>query len=549
MSRLPALHARNLRLTALGACLVLVGCGEEPTTKVYAALDPAPPVLKRLTQAQYEASIVDLLGAGLTLPSNLEPDLAVEGLLSVGASISTVSKRGVEQYEAAARSLAGQLVADKQRLAGLLPCVPNGAVDVACLTQFLTLRGRLIWRRPLTKAELARLVAIGTKAATTLKSFDAAIEYSLAALLQSPHFLYRVELGGAADDGKRALTQVEFASRLSYFLWNGPPDALLLDAATNGALATTQQVAAHVDRMLADAKLERAVRAFFGEWLHLGDLDDLGKDPTIYKHFSADLGRAAREETLRLATSVVLKQDASIASFLTARTTSVTRRLAAIYNIKAPVDEGFGEVTLPAGGERQGFLGQVSFLALNAHPVSTSATLRGIFVREALLCQSVPAPPAGVNTMLPAVDPTARTMRERLELHMSVPECKGCHSFTDPIGFGMENLDGIGRWRATDDGAAIDATGELEGETFGGFRELTQVIANSKRFHRCVPEKLFSFAMAHHYTDGEEGVLTKLTDDFVANGSRIKPLMRAIAISEVFRRVGPIQMTEPEVNP
>ena len=292
--------------------------------------------------------------------------------------------------------------------------------------------------------------------------------------------------------------------------------------------------------MLADPKLERAVRAFFTEWLHLNELDGLNKDPTIFKHFSADLGKMAREESLRLASWVVLDQDADIGLLLTARKTWVTRRLAALYNIQVPPKDGFMEVEIPDSSQRQGFLGQVSFLGLNSHPVSSSATLRGIFVREALMCDFVPAPPAGVNTSLPEPDPTAKTLRERLEVHMSAPACKGCHAFIDPVGFGMENFDGIGRWRETDNGAAIDASGDLDGDKFDDFRTLTTRIANSDKFSRCVPEKLITYALGHHYSAGESGAVKRLTDGFIDKGRRVKTLMRDIALSDLFRRVGAV---------
>ncbi len=536
-----------LRLALVVAISIASACTPPPAETSYAALEPAPPQLKRLTRAQYLTTLGDLLGEGLALPTSIEPDLSVEGLLSLGASISTLSKRGVEQYDDAARSLARQMTESPQRLVALLPCATTGTKDEACLKSLVTDFGRRAWRRPLTDAETSGLLTIGLDAQQTLGTFEHGVEFILMDLLQSPYFLYRSELGNAQQglvEGSH-LKGYDLASKLSYFLWNGPPDQTLLNAARDGLLDDKAGLQTQVARMMDDPKLERAVRAFFSEWLHLNELDGLNKDPNIFKHFSADLGKMAREETLRLATWVTLEQDADIGLLLTARKTWVTRRLAALYNIKVPPQDGFIEVDIPDDSPRQGFLGQVSFLGLNSHPVSSSATLRGIFVRTALLCDFVAPPPAGVNTSLPEPDPEAKTLRERLEVHMNAPACKGCHAYIDPIGFGIENFDGVGRWRLTDNDAPIDASGELDGEKFKDFRGLTYLIANSEKFSRCVPEKLITFALGHHDVDGEKGAIDRLTDRFISKGRRIKSLMRDIALSDLFGRVGAIEGGQP----
>jgi len=518
-----------------------LGCGadDEPVEPVapaveYEALEPAAPTLIRLTQAQYANVVTDLLGDGLALPATLEPDTRAEGLLAVGASVTPISSRGVELYTEGALSLATQVMATAEGRAKVVPCQPSGATDEACMRQLLETFGRRAWRRPLTEDEIASFLAIGKSAADTLGTFDGGATYVVAALLQSPHFLYRVELG-------LQLTGWEVASRLSFFLWNTAPDEALLDAAADGTLDTAEGIAAQAQRLLDDARSRQAVRSFITDWLHLHELDHLNKDPNIYKHFTPELGAMAREETLLLAEHLVFDVEADFRDLFTTQTTFVNRRLAAIYNIAAVTDEGFGQVQLPQGEQRRGFLGQVAFLGLHSHAVESSATLRGAFLREHVLCDPVPPPPAGLNTAIPEPSETARTLKERLLEHMQDPSCSVCHEFIDVPGFGFENFDGIGRFRLTDHGAPIDPTGRLDNIDFADFGELAGLISQSPQLTACVVKKLYSYAVAHPVEKGEAGVLAELGDRFAAGEYRLKQLMLDIATHRAFVTQGEVQ--------
>jgi len=258
----------------------------------------------------------------------------------------------------------------------------------------------------------------------------------------------------------------EMATRLSFFLWNSIPDQELLQAAQAGDLVSDAGLQGQIDRMLADPRAIEGVRNLFTEMLHLDLLDDLSKDPTVYTYMSDTLGSSAREESLQDIQSLVFDDDGSYLDLFTSQQTHVDRTLAALYNIPAPSPDGFGTVTLDPAGGRRGFLGQAAFLALNAHAVSTSATRRGIFVREVLLCQQIPDPPANANTAIPEVSADAPIMRDRIAEHLADPFCASCHSLTDPIGLGFESFDGIGRWRSTENGATIDPSGTLDGVDF-----------------------------------------------------------------------------------
>lgn len=513
---------------------------EPVATETLENFAPAPPTLARLTQRQYRNTIGDLFGEDIVAPASLEQDLPSAGLQAVGATTNSVSPRGVEQYFEGAKSLAAQLFETTARRDAIVSCTPSGTADTACMAEVLSTWGRRLWRRPLTTTEVDAVVALAAQAAGALESFDRGLEYGFIALLSSPHFLYRVEVG-QSDGDARFLTPFEFATRLSFFLWNSTPDDALLEAAEDGRLDTEEGRLEQIDRLMADPRNREATRNFVAEWLHLYELDEMGKDPFVFKHFSPELGASAREETLRLAEHVIYALDADFRTFFTSRTTFVDRRLAAIYNIPAPAEEGFAQVELPSDGARAGFLGQVSFLGLHAHPVSSSATLRGVFIRKTLLCQAVPSPPAGLNTAIPEPSEDAKTLRERLLVHMEDPSCGACHGFIDPPGFGLEQFDGIGRYRVEDNGAPIDPTGELDGDPFETPVELMELIANHAGLTQCVVKQLYSYATGHSPVSGEYALLDALDERFAAGGFRFQQLMRDVATSPGFRTVAPVE--------
>lgn len=533
------------RISSIGlgitvALLLFTGCQAEGT-KVPDTLDVGPPpqveapapVLLRLTQQQYTHCVADLFGPSVVVPSGLEPDSQNDGLVALGSSYSSVSPLGAERYADAAFSIAKQAVEQ----AGI---GPDCSLETeGCLREFAQSMGGRVWRRPLVAEELDVLVSLGQQAQSALVDSKSSLETVLATLLQSPYFLYRVEVGGGAE-GASHLTDFELASRLSFFLWNTMPDDELLAAAIGGQLAGPDELAAQVDRMLSDPRARQGVRNFFAEWLDLYRLDELTKDPNVFKHFAPELGSMAREETLLVAEDLVFEKNADMREFLTTRTTFASRRLAAIYNAPSSVLEGFGPIEFPLDSSRRGFLGHVSFLALNAHAVSSSPTLRGLFVRERLLCHTIPAPPANVNTAIPAVSTTAKSLKERLQVHMEDPSCSPCHLAMDPIGFGLENFDGVGRFRLLDNGVPIDASGNIDGEPFANAAELAEDIAEHPDYARCLVRKLYTYASGRHLGDGEGAMVDWLVASFEAKGRRFLGLMRDMALSKQFRSRGEV---------
>lgn len=532
-----------LLLLALAAC---DGDKKDQTTPAAAPTGPvgtATPSLsaaQRLTGPQYRAAIRDLFGAEVVVPPALEPDVPLEGFDAVGASKSTISARGIEQYETAAYAIGNQIVGDGKLLGRVLSCKPAGLDDATCAKTFASSTGRRVWRRPLTSAEIDKIATIVTTSAATLGTFEKGLAYGLAALLQSPNFLYRPAVGEADPEhpGGKRYTQWELATRLSFFLWNSVPDDALLDAAQAGTLGTYDGVKQEVDRMLASPKARDGLRNFVTEWLRLGELDRLEKDAKLFTTYTPDLGPMAREETLRMFEDLVFERDEDFRDVLTTRKTFVTPKLASMYQVPAPSASGFGAVELPESSPRRGLLGQISILALYAHPTSSSATLRGKFVREKLLCQSIPNPPVGVNTALPEPTATAKTLRDRVQIHFQNAACAACHKIMDPIGLGLEQFDGIGRLRTKENGAVIDPTGALDGVPFSDPPGLAKAIREHREFAPCIARKLYVYATGFAPQEVEEATVEALAKRFEATGFKMKSLLAAVATSPAFRAMG-----------
>lgn len=534
------------------ATAVLVGaCSGEPQPPPEVTnVGPRPPMpdtaaqtgAQRLTVAQYGNAIRDIFGKDasgkdINVPTAIEVDATVEGFIAIGASVSTISPSGVEKYEKASFAIAQQVTADEARKALVLQCKPTGPADAACAKETVTRLGRRVFRRPLTDAEITRITNIFLQASAALGGFDRGLEYAIVAMLQSPHFLYRPQIGenDPAHAGQLRYSSIEMASRLSFFLWNSVPDEELLSAGEKGSLVDDAGITAQIERMLASPRAHEGLRAFVTDWLKLRELDNLTKDPTFFTYFSPELGPAAREETLRLFEHIVFERDTDFREIMTTRQTFVNAKLASMYAIPSPSDDGFSLVELPADSLRAGLLGHASILALHSHPRSTSSTLRGKFMRESLLCDVIPPPPANVNTGLPEASPNARTLRERMQPHLTDPVCKSCHVLMDPIGFALENFDGIGRYRTKELDALIDASGDLDGVPFKNALSLAQAIHDSNKFAPCFVRKVFSYATAFRPTEADRATLNTLSWDFRASGYRVQELMKLVALSPAFR--------------
>ena len=503
---------------------------------------PAPVRLRLLLSRQYHNTVRDLLGDAAAAQATPPTDTALNGFEAIAASQVSLTDAVVEVYEKSARAVAAEAIKDTDRIAALLGCAPTGPDDLACHRQFVTNFGRLIWRRALTSDERDLYTNVAHDAALELGNFNAGVEAAIATFLQSPYFLYQVEIGvpDPQDPDERGLTSVELATRLSYFLLDTTPSADLLTLAENDGLDTPDEIRAVAESMVEAAGARAALGNFFSEVLKLRALEELPKDPNIYPQFSPQLAAAMRQETLTLIDDVAFNHDGDFRDILNAPYTFVNGPLAALYGlIQDPAELGdtWQRFDLPPETKRGGIFGQAAFLAAYAHISSTSPTLRGKFVREVMMCQGMPAPPPDVVTELPAGE-EYKTMRERLAGHEK-EECAGCHSLMDPIGLGLENFDGIGIFRLVENGVTLDTTEEILGlGPFDGARELGTVLRDSPEVTRCMVRNLFRHATGHLELLSERPALDKIDLAFATTGFRMKDLLVELVSSPAFLRVG-----------
>ncbi len=506
--------------------------------------EPEPGPLRRLSAHEYRHTIEDLFGDAVVPPSSLPTDERRDGefgLIAVGVATYAVSSAGVRKYEDAAYSIAEQVMAAEDRDA-IIGCTPSGVTDDACVDRFARTFGRRAWRRPLSSAEREQVVAIAHEAAVRLDDFYAGLEFALAYLLQSPRFVYRAEVGTASDehDGWFELTDWELATRLSYLIWSGPPDDALLDATAAGELATAEGIERQVRRMLDDEKARRGIRAFFDDMLLLDQLlaaEDVAKDPEIFLHYNADVPPAAREETLRFVQDIV-ERDADYGEMFTGRRTFIDRTLASVYAVPAPSRDGFGLHVHPEDSHRRGILGQLSLLMGHSNKTTSSATKRGAYLRRVLMCQPIPDPPPNIETTLPEAS-DAPTLRERVAKHLEEPVCAGCHQLMDPLGLSLENFDAIGRFRTTENGATIDASGYLDGRDFEDAQGLGEALAASETTSRCLVRTMYRYGTGHAERPNETAILRDLHDQFLESGRSVQSLIIELAKSDGFRLVAP----------
>ena len=532
-------------LAAIFVFALLVGCGpNEPQSS------GGPPAIRRLTEAQYRQSLNDIFGSDIKVTGRFDPDMRTDGLLAVGAGRVTVTPSGFEQYEAMARGVAAQALNEKHR-DGLMPCKPASAmaVDDRCAAQFLSKYGRLLFRRPLLDSEIKAQVAVANKATQTLGNFYSGLEFGLAGLIAAPEFVFREEATEADPDHPNAqrLTAYAKAQRLSFLLWNAAPDDALLTAAAHGDLDSRKGLTREADRLIASPRLNEGVRAFFSDMLGFDAFDDLAKDSVIYPKFSITVARDAKEQTLRTITDLLITQHGDYRDLFTTRKTFLSRPLGLIYRLPVESRTGFEVRVFPEGDPHTGLLTQVSFLALHSHPGRSSPTLRGKAVRELILCQTVPAPPANVNFSIvqDTNNPNFRTARDRLTAHRSNPTCAGCHKIMDPIGLGLETFDGAGQLRADENGAPIDASGEIDGLPFKDAASLGNALHDDPATPACLVTDIYRYASGHDPLPGEKEWMGFLQKQFAADGYRLPELLRRIAVSDDFYKISVPPTGEP----
>jgi len=475
----------------------------------YAPLVAAEAPMRRLTQQQYQNTISDIFGSDIKLSVALEDDETTGMFMSIGASRVGTSDRGVEQYHDAAFDIATQVFAHAASYDTLAKCSPQASSD-PCISTFVKTMGEKLWRRPIASDELARYTGIVGAAGTDAPSLQLGMKYVLATLLQSPNFLYMVQIGepDVAQGGQR-FTSYEMASRLSYFLWDSTPDQALLDAAGRSELVTVDGISAQARRMAADPKARAVAGRFLGENWNISKLTPQSKSAETFPNWSAAMF------------------DQYIKDFSTAVADNVFTQNGDFRDLfagKGPTDASSGLLTSGA------------VLAANSPADRSSPTRRGVLVRERMLCLPVPPPPPNVNTALVADANTkdGKTIRQLLEEHRTNPVCAACHSSFDPLGLTLEHFDGIGQYRDTENGQPVDSTGGYDGKTITSARGLGDALKEDPLISHCMAQQLYSYATGHEVTDGETGVIDALGDKLAVD-HKISNLIVDLVASAGFR--------------
>jgi mono/diheme cytochrome c family protein len=407
----------------------------------------------------------------------------------------------------------------------------------ACATRILSKIARLAYRRPVTSADTQTLLEFFTDGRRDGGSFEAGIQFALERVLVDPDFLLRVE----RDREKTAyrLSDIEVASRLSFFLWSSIPDERLLELAERGELTKPSVLEQQVRRMLADPRATSAlVDDFAAQWLNLRRVGEVVVHPDFYPNFDESLLQAFKQETEMFVAST-LHEDRSVLDLLRANFTYVNERLARHYGIPGIYGSRFRRVTLPNPDQRGGLLAHGALLATTSYPDRTSPVLRGKWLLDNIFGVAVPPPPPGVDTSFPETKPGAvpPTMRERLAQHRRNPVCSTCHSVIDPPGFALEHFDAIGGWRTTDEaGRPVDAKGTtVGGDDIEGLSGLRAYLLEPRdRFPRTVTEKLLAYALGRRLDYYDRPTVRKIVRDAAATDYRWSSLILGVVKSPAF---------------
>jgi hypothetical protein len=495
-------------------------------------VDPGPTPFRRLTRDEYDSTVRDLLGDTTRPGREFPPDEAL-GAFGSGTAVSLLQ---TEQYMAAAEQLAADAVAD---LPALLPCDPAEIGEDACALEFIESFGLHAWRRPLAPSEVETIAALyaSTK---PLDGFAASIELVVAAMLQSPYFLYRAELGASEGTGAVVpLSAYEIATRLSYLLWNSMPDDALFAAAASGELETADGVEAQARRMLTDARAQGAARNFFVQYLGLAGIEDVGKDGTLHPEWSPAIARKMRREAMEFVDHVLWEGDGRFETLMTGSFTFVDEELAGVYGIEGVTGTEFVRVELDPA-QRAGLLTMPGLLAVNSHADQSSPVYRGLFVREQMLCQHLPSPPDGLVVSAPDPAP-GLTTRERFDQHRTDPSCASCHQMMDPLGFGFERYDAMGLWRETENGGLpVDASGEVMGSVdadgaFDGAAELAERLSQSSQARACFATQWMRYGLGRAETDADDCTLAEVYRAFEETDGDVLETLVAITRTDAFR--------------
>jgi hypothetical protein len=531
--------AAGTQLSILASCAVHAGdvaaivapdLGVEEASSTTAIV-----AVRRITESQYRAAIADVFGSDIAVNAKFEPETRADSLLAIGGDTASISANGFTSYFAAARSIANQAVS-KRGLGLSANCTPSPAVAKmsadGCVRQVLQQTGSKLFRRPMTALAVDQRVRIASEIGAQTGSVSSGLEAGLVSILTAPEFLFRIEKAERVDGSNVwTLDPYSRASRISFLLWDAPPDQALMNAAATRTLMTEDGLQAQVDRLMASPRIEQGVRAFFSDYLQLDLFDGLIKDPAQYPKFSVSVATAAKEQTLKVVVNEVMR-GGDFRDLFTTRNSFINRSLAAIYQVPyaSPNGDEWVPYTFDAADGQSGLLTQVTFNALFSHPARSSPTKRGVAINDIFLCQTVPQPPADVDLsgLTNAANP-GKTVRDRLVFHRSEPMCTGCHTLTDPAGLALEQFDGIGQRRFTENGVRIDVSAEFFGIKLSGATGLGETLRNDARVPACLMNRLFTYDTGRAISPQERKLTPAMTKQFTDDGFDFVRAMARVA--------------------
>lgn len=417
----------------------------------------------------------------------------------------------------------------------ILICDPK--TGPACVEKIVTALAHRAYRRPATHAEVASLLKFVALAKSRGETADQGIQLAIEAMLVTPQFLFRIEHDPNPTDAQdvHRIADIELASRLSYFLWSSMPDNELQSLAEAGKLHDPAVLDAQVKRLMDDKRSAAFAANFAGQWLEIRNLDVVKPDPDKFPEWGPELRDAMKTET-RLFFEYVLRENRPLSDFIDAKYTFLNARLAKFYGISGVTGPDFRRVEL-ATGQRGGLLSQASVLTVSSYPTRTSVVLRGKYVLNNILGSEIPPPPPDVPALDESAVGTLMSLRQQMEKHRADPMCSTCHNKMDPLGFGLENYNAIGKWRTEDGKFPVDSSGTLpSGKSFktpGEMRAL--LLAGLPQFSRCLTEKMLTYALGRGLHPYDRGTVNGINRDMAADGYRFQSLIFDIVHSAPFQ--------------
>lgn len=498
---------------------------------------PGTTRLFRMTHTQYDNAVRALTGLDVRPSADFPADQNQAGFdrgidLQVGDALG-------KGYRGAAESIAAAVVGNAAAFSRVVGCDPGGGDT--CARTFIAGFGRRVFRRPLTEGERNDYFALfGMGPALvdgTASDFHKGVQTVVEAMLQSPNFVYRVELATQQSSGLVVLGGYELASRLSFFLVNGPPDDVLLDAAEAGQLATVEGVAAQARRLVGTEAAKETVRDFHHQWLQMDTFPNkLTKDPARYPTVTPDLGPVLAQETERFIAEITFAQGKGFQSLVTAPFTFVNNVTAPIYGVSGSFTAALQKVDLnPA--QRAGLFTQIGFLATHAYSNQSSPIHRGVYILRNVLCGQLQDPPPDIPD-LPPLQPT-QTTRQQVHMHTAPGACMGCHHLAiNPIGYGFEHYDAVGAYRTTENGATIDAsgmlTGTVSGTPFNDGVSASAAIAAAPEARNCYAATWSRYAFGRAETTGDACAIKALGANLASDDYKVTDLMVDLTRTRAF---------------